>query len=58
MKHVSHLFDRPQVKRGDESSLRNLINHMSSHMNALNALLEGTSMHDLMLNHLFLSPLD
>lgn len=58
MKHVNHLFDRPQVKRGDASSLRHLINHMSSHMNALNALLEDTSMHDLLLNHLVLSALD
>ena len=29
---------RPQVRKGDASSLRQLINHVSSNMNALQAL--------------------
>ena len=38
MMHAKHLCQMPQVRKGDESSLRQLINHVSSHMNALQAL--------------------
>jgi hypothetical protein len=48
----------PQVKRSDSPSLRYLINHVTSHMNALQALSLNTSRHDLILNHLLLSVLD
>jgi len=36
MVHAKHLC--PQVRKGDASSLCQLINHVSSHMNALQAL--------------------
>jgi len=35
MMHAKNLYQMPQVKKGDASSLRQLINHVSSHMNAL-----------------------
>jgi len=38
MKHVRHLCQMPQIKKGDASSLRSLINHVSGHKNALQAL--------------------
>ena len=38
MMHAKHLFQMPQVRKGDTSSLRQLINHVSSHMNGLQAL--------------------
>jgi len=48
----------PQVRKGDASSLRQLINHVSSHMNALPALSLNVPVQDLMLNHLMLATLD
>ena len=48
----------PPVKKGDASSLRQLINHVSSHMNALQALSLNVPIQDLMLNHLKLPTLD
>jgi hypothetical protein len=48
----------PQVKKGDASSLRQLINHVSSHMNALQALSLNVPVQDLMLSHLMSSILD
>ena len=48
----------PQVKGEDAFSLRQLINHVSSHMNALKALSLNVSIQDLMLNHLMLATLD
>ena len=32
MLHAKHLCQMPQVKKGDASSLRQLINHLSSHI--------------------------
>jgi hypothetical protein len=58
VKHAKHLVLMPQVKRGDSSSLRQLINHVSSRTNAIQALILNASMHDLILNHLLLSVLD
>jgi len=48
----------PAIKKSDASSLRQLINHVSSHMNALQALSVDVPIQDLMLNHLLLSFLD
>jgi len=58
MMHAKHLCQKPQVRKGDETSLRHLINHVSSHMNALQALSLNVPVQDLMLNHLMLDTLD
>ena len=58
MMHAKHLCQMPQVRKGDESSLRQLINHVSSHMNALKALSLNVPVHDLKLNYLMLATLD
>jgi len=39
MMHAKHLCQMPQVRKGDASSLRKLINRVLSHMNALQALI-------------------
>ena len=38
MMHAKHLCQMPPVKTGDASSVRKLINHVSSHMSALHAV--------------------
>ena len=38
MMHTKHLCHLPQVKKGDASSIRQLTNHVSSHMKALQAV--------------------
>jgi hypothetical protein len=48
----------PQVKKRDASSLRQVINHVSSHMNALQALYLNVLVQDLIMNHLMLASLD
>ena len=58
MMHARHLCQMPHVKKGDASSLRKLINHVSSHMNALQALQLNVSEQDLILNHLMLATID
>jgi len=58
MMHAKHLCQMPQAKKEDASSLCQLINHVSSHMNALQALCLTVSVQDLMLNHLMLATLD
>ena len=58
MMHAKSLCQMPPVKKGDASSLRQLINHVSSHMNALQALSLNVPIQDLMLNHLMLATLD
>jgi hypothetical protein len=40
----------PQISNGDGSSLRSLINHVKSHINALLALALNVPMQDLILN--------
>jgi hypothetical protein len=55
MMHVKHLCQMSRVKKGDTSSLRQLINHVSSHMNALQTLSLNVPTHDLVLNHLMLA---
>ena len=52
------LCQMPPVKKGDASSLRQLINHVSSHMNTLQALSLNVPIQDLMLNHLMLATLE
>jgi len=58
MMHANHLCQIPQVRKGDASSLCQLINHMSSHMNVLQALSLNVPVQDLMLNHLMLATID
>jgi hypothetical protein len=58
MKHVPQLCQMPQTKKGDATSLRQLINHIRSYVNALQALTLNTPMNNLILNHLLLSALD
>ena len=58
MMHAKHLCQMLQVRKGDASSLRQLINHVSSHMNALQALSLNVPVRDLMLNNLMLATLD
>jgi len=58
MMHAKHLCQMPQVIKGDASSLRQLIYHVSSHMTALQALSLNVPVQDLMLNHLMLATLD
>jgi hypothetical protein len=58
MTHTKYLCQMPQVKGGDASSLSKLINHVSSHMNALQALELNVPFQDLMLNHLMTPNLD
>ena len=48
----------PPVQKGNESSMRQLINHVSTHMNALQALPLNVPIQDLMLNHLTLATLN
>jgi hypothetical protein len=47
----------PEVK-GDASTSHQLINHVSSHMDALQALSLNVPIEDVMLNHLILATLD
>jgi hypothetical protein len=58
MMHAKHLCQMPQTKKGDASALPQFINHVSSHMNALQALSLNVPVQDLMLNHLMLASLD
>jgi hypothetical protein len=58
MKHVKQLVHMPQVKGRDFFLLHQLINHVSSHTNALQALNLQATINDLILNHLLLSVLD
>jgi len=52
MMHATHLCQMPQERKGDASSLRQLINRVSSHMNALQALFLNVPVQDLMLETL------
>jgi hypothetical protein len=58
MTHIKQLLQLPPVKKNDAVSLGNLINHISSNMNAIQALELKTSTHDLMMNQLLLSAID
>jgi hypothetical protein len=58
MAHAKHLCNIPHMKRGDCSSMRQLINHVQNHLNALQALSLNVTSQDLMLTHLILASLD
>jgi len=58
MMHAEHLCHLPQVRKGDASSIRQLISHVSSHMKALQALFLKVPVPDLMLNSLMLATID
>jgi len=58
MMHPKHICQMPQVRNGGVSTLRQLCNHVSSHMNALKALSMNEPVQDLMLNDLSLATLD
>ena len=58
MMHAKHLCQMPQVRKGDASLLRQLINHVSSHVNALQAQFLNVPVQELMLNHLIITMLD
>jgi len=57
MKHAKHLCQIPQLRKADASSLRELINHMSRHINTLQALSVNVTAQVLMLNYLMLATL-
>ena len=48
----------PQERKGDASSFRQVIIHVSSHKNALQVLSLNVPVQDLMLNHLMRATLD
>ena len=58
MAHAKHLCQMPQVTTGDISSLRQLINHGLSHMNAFQALSLNVHLQDMILDHLMLATID
>jgi hypothetical protein len=58
MLHAKLLCQMPPVKKGHAYSLRQLINRVCSHFNALQALSLNVPIQDLMLNHLMLATLD
>ena len=58
MMHAKLLCQMPPVQKDNASSLHQLINHVSSHMNALQALTLNVPIQDLMLNHLMLAIMD
>ena len=53
---AKYLCIMPQVSKGFGSTLRQLINHVSSHMNALEALSLNEPVQDLMFNHVMWPP--
>jgi len=58
MMHAKDLYQIPQVRKGDISSLRQLINHGLSHMNAFQALSLNVHLQDMILDHLMLATID
>jgi methyl coenzyme M reductase beta subunit len=52
MQHVRHLVQMPSVKKGDAQSLRNVVNHVSKHTNAIQAPSLNTNLNDLIVKHL------
>ena len=55
---MPRIYVKCPKSKWDTSSLCQLINHVSSHMNALQALSLNVPVQDLMLNHLMLATLD
>jgi diphosphomevalonate decarboxylase len=58
MMHATQLVNLPQVRKGDASSHRKLTNHVTSNLNAFQALDVTVPIQDLMLNHLILSTIE
>jgi hypothetical protein len=58
MAHAKHLCNIPHMKKGDCSSMRQLINHVQGNLNALRALSLTVTSQDIMLTHLILASLD
>ena len=58
MTHVKQLFQIQHVSQNNASSLRHLINHISSHLNALQAQAHDIPLQDLIVIHFILSMLD
>jgi len=58
MMHAKHLCPMTYVRKGEKSSLRQLNNHVSSHINALKIILFYVPVQDFMLNHFMLATLD
>ena len=56
--HAQLLCQMPPVQKDNASSFCQLVNHVSSHMNTLEALSLNVPIQDLMLNHLMLATLD
>jgi diphosphomevalonate decarboxylase len=56
--HAQQLCHLPELKKPDAASLRQLISHFTSHLNALNAMSLSVTIQDLMLNTLLLASLD
>jgi hypothetical protein len=55
MKHAGHLCKMPQMQKGNSASMRQAINHVSSNLNALQALSLNVRIQDLIVNHLLLA---
>jgi len=58
MMHAKHLCQITQVRKGDASSVRQLITLVSRHMNALQALSLNVPVQDLKMNRLMLATID
>jgi len=58
MMNAKHFCKMPIIRKGKLLSLRQMINHVSSHMNALQALLLKVHVQDLKFNHLMLATLE
>jgi hypothetical protein len=56
--HANHVCQMHQFQQGDASSLGQLINHVSNHINALQALSLNVHVQELILNYLMLATLD
>jgi hypothetical protein len=56
--HAQQLCHLPELKKTDAASLRQLISHFTSRLNALNAISLSVPIQDLMLNTLLLAALD
>jgi hypothetical protein len=58
MMHAGHFSKMPQMQNGYSASMRQAINHVSRHLNALQALSLNVSIRDLILNYLLLATRD
>jgi translation initiation factor RLI1 len=58
MMQAGHLCKMPQMIKGNTASMRQAINHVSSHLNVLQALSLNVPIQDLIVNHLLLATMD